>query len=324
MTKYRIDVLTMPVDKAITGAYEEGKTYEPVIRAAQNQWFINTFIHEENNPQVQSPGFNLLPHAPQNKGAKYNAQATDLVTSRFLIAEHGKWSALLYALLLLLPSLMLATFYKLYPDFTSRVNTNYPAITAGFAVLNYLLIAALMVILAATGRYIFFGQDLPFGSILSKQSILFPCLLILGTVVIFKNIPQEYYANRKKIIPGAIIFSLLFLLLFFVKPSFNKNKEFAAEDLVNQMDSYVRLRIQPLLDYFDTSAATRKLPIARKDQLFSDSLRTMIAAGIMSGENKFFVHEINAYARSGFSRHLGSAPNALSRSLFRSTAINSK
>ena len=56
MTKYRIDVLTMPVDKAITGAYEEGKTYEPVIRAAQNQWFINTFIHEENNPGVQSAG----------------------------------------------------------------------------------------------------------------------------------------------------------------------------------------------------------------------------------------------------------------------------
>ena len=304
MTKYRIDVLTMPVDKAIAGAYEEGKTYEPVIRAAQNQWFINTFIHEENNPRVQSPGFHLLPHAPQNKGAKYNAQATDLVTSRFLIAEHGKLSALLYALLLLLPSLMLATFYKLYPDFTSRVNANYPALTAGFAVLNYLLIAALMVILAATGRYIFFGQDLPFGSILSKQSILFPSLLIVGTVVIFKNIPQEYYANRRKIIPGATVFSLLFLLLFFVKPSFNKNREFSAEDLVAEMETYVRLQVQPLFNYFDTSVRTRKLPVARKDRLFSDSLRKMIAAGAFAGENKFFVHELNAYARSGFSRHL--------------------
>ena len=155
MTKYRIDVLTTPVDKAIASAYEEGKTYEPVIRAAQNQWFINTFIHEENNPQVQSAGFNLLPHAPQNKGAKYNAQATDLVTSRFLVAEHGKWSVLLYVVLLMLPALMFATFYKLYPDFTNRTNDNYPTITAGFAVLNYLLITALLVILAATGRYIF-------------------------------------------------------------------------------------------------------------------------------------------------------------------------
>ncbi|MGZ8559300.1 MAG: hypothetical protein ACXWWC_13240, partial [Chitinophagaceae bacterium] len=80
MTKYRIDVLTTPVDEAIAAAYEEGKTYRPVIRAAQNQWFINTFIDLENNPGVQSAGFHLLPHAPQNKGAKYNAQATDLVT----------------------------------------------------------------------------------------------------------------------------------------------------------------------------------------------------------------------------------------------------
>jgi len=304
MTKYRIDVLTMPVDKAIQGAYEEGKTYEPVIRAAQNQWFINTFIHEENNPGVQWPGFNLLPHAPQNKGAKYNAQATDLVASRFLIAEHGKLSALFYALLLLLPSVMLATFYQLYPDFTSRVNSNYARVISGFAVLNYLLIAALMVILAATGRYIFFGQDLPFGSILSKQSILFPSILIVGAVVIFKNIPQEYYANRRKMIPGALIFSFLFLLLFFVKPAFNKNKEFSAEALVSEMDSYIRLQVQPLFDYFDTSAGTRKMAVAVKDRLFSDSLRKIIGAGVFAGENKFFVHELNAYARSAFSRHL--------------------
>src|SRR4030095_11022331 len=90
ITKYRIDVMTKPVDQVIESAYDEGKTYEPVIRAAQNQWFINTFIYEKNNPGVNSIGFQLLPHAPQNKGAKYNAQATDLVASRFLIAEHGR------------------------------------------------------------------------------------------------------------------------------------------------------------------------------------------------------------------------------------------
>src|SRR4030095_6862893 len=119
ITKYRIDVMTKPVDKAIEMAYAEGKTYEPVIRAAQNQWFINTFIYEKNNPAVGSTGFHLLPHAPQNKGAKYNAQATDLVASRFFLAEHGKWSVLLYVLLLLIPTALLASFYKLYPDFTN-------------------------------------------------------------------------------------------------------------------------------------------------------------------------------------------------------------
>ena len=304
MTKYRIDVLTTPVDEAITSAYEEGKTYEPVIRAAQNQWFINTFIYEQNNPGVQSAGFQLLQHAPQNKGAKYNAQATDLVTSRFLIAEHGKWSVLLYVLLLLLPIIMLASFYKLYPDFTNRINSNYPTVTTGFSVLNYLLITALLVILAATGRYIFFGQDLPFGSILSKQSILFPCILILAVVLLFKNIPQEHYSNRKKIIPASIIFLLLTLLLFFFKPVFNKNKEFAVGNLAEEMDTYIQLRLQPILDYFDSASATKRLPVAKKDELVSDSIRKMIATGAMNGDNKFFTNEINAYARSGFARHI--------------------
>lgn len=304
MTKYRIDVLTMPVDKAIEAAYREGKTYEPVIRAAQNQWFINTLIYEKNNPGVESAGFHLLPHAPQNKGAKYNAQATDLVASRFFLAEHGKWAVLLYVLLLLLPATMLASFYKLYPDFTNRINTGYPTITAGFSILNYFLITALLVILAATGRYIFFGQDMPFGSILSKQSILFPSILIVTTVLLFKNISLEYYANRKKIIPGVIVFLLLAVLLFFVKPVFNKNKEFNAEDLAKDMDSFIQLRLQPLLDHFDTAGTTRKYPIAKKDQLFTDSVRKLIASGSFEDENKFFAREIDNYTRLDFSRHL--------------------
>ncbi len=304
MTKYRIDVMTMPVDQAIEIAYSNGKTYEPVIRAAQNQWFINTFIYEKNNPAVNLAGFNLLPHAPQNKGAKYNAQATDLVASRFFIAEHGKWSVLLFVLLLLVPTTLLASFYKLYPDFTNRINTNYPTITAGFSLLNYLLITALLVILAATGRYIFFGQDLPFGSILSKQSILFPSILIVAVVLLFRNIPLEQYPNRKKLIPGATVFAGLGLLLFLVKPVFNKDKEFGVSDMAKDMDSYIELRLQPLFDYFDSSRATRRLSVSRKDRLFADSVRKLLAAGLMDDAGKFFYREIELYTRSNFSRHL--------------------
>ncbi len=304
MTKYRIDVLTMPVDKAIEGAYRDGKTYEPVIRAAQNQWFINTLIYEDNNPAAGSAGFHLLPHAPQNKGAKYNAQATDLVASRYLLAEHGKWSVLLYILLLLLPTTMLASFYKLYPDFTNRTNTAYPTITAGFSILNYFLIAALLVILAATGRYIFFGQDMPFASILSKQSVLFPSILIVVTVLLFKNIPLEYYANRKKLIPGSIVFGIMAVLLLFVKPVFNRNKEFNVQDLAKEMDSFIQLRLQPVLDHFDTSRSTFRYSMAKKDRLFADSVRSLIASGSFDEESKFFAKEINNYILSDFSRHL--------------------
>ncbi|NOT51826.1 MAG: hypothetical protein HOP10_11185 [Chitinophagaceae bacterium] len=304
MTKYRIDVMAMPVDKAIEQAYEEGKTYEPVIRAAQNQWFINAFIYEKNNPSVTKAGFNLLPHAPQNKGARYNAQATDLVASRFFIAEHGKWSVLLYVLLLLIPTTLLASFYKLYPDFTNRVNNNYPTITAGFSLLNYLLITALLVILAATGRYIFFGQDLPFGSILSKQSILFPSVLIIIIILLFKRIPLEQYPNRKKMIPGAIVFTGLGLLLFLAKPAYNKEKEFRVADLAKNMDSYIQLRLQPVMDHFDTSKATRKLSLAKKDKLFTDSVHHLLNSGYINDAGKFFFKQIESYLRNGFTAHL--------------------
>ena len=303
-TKYRIDVLTMPPDKAIQLAYEEGKTYEPVIRAAQNQWFINTFIYEKNNPAVNSIYFHLLPHAPQNKGAKYNAQATDLVASRFFIAEHGKWSVLLFVLLLLLPVIMLAPFYKLYPDFTNRTNTNYPTVTLGFTLLNYLLISALLVILAATGKYIFFGQDLPFGSILSKQSVLFPSLLIAIVILLFKTVPVQYYSNRKKNIPGLIVFSGLFILLVLVKPVFNKNKEFNVSDLSKEMNSFIDARLQPVLTYIDTSRLGRRMPLARKDAWFVDSVKKMIASGSFASDNSFFQKEISDYSRTDFARHL--------------------
>ncbi len=304
VTKYRIDVLTMPADRAITRAYEDGDSYEPVIRAAQNQWFINSFIHEENNPGVNSAGFNMLPHAPQNRGAKYNAQATDLVTSRFMIAEHGRWSVLLYALLLFLPMALLAFFYKLYPDFTNRINNSYATVTTGFSILNYLLITALLVILAATGRYIFFGQDLPFGSILSKQSILFPAALIIAVVLLFRNISLQQYPNRGKLLPGTIVFAGLFVLLFFVKPTFNKDKEFGVTGLSKNMDAYIQSTLQPLLDEIDSAATTRRLPLAIKDQIFSEQIGAMQKTNQFNDAGKYLQKQIEQYCRSGFTKHL--------------------
>ena len=120
---------------------------------------------------------------------------------------------------------------------------------------------------------------MPFGSILSKQSILFPSILIVIVVLLFKNISQEYYANRKKLIPGLIVFLLLGVLLFFVKPVFNRNKEFNVTDLAREMDNFIQLRLQTVLDHFDTSAATKRFSIAKKDQLFTDSVRRLVAVG---------------------------------------------
>jgi len=166
------------------------------------------------------------------------------------------------------------------------------------------LISALLVILAATGRYIFFGQDMPFGSILSKQSILFPSILIVITVILFKTISLEYYANRKKLIPGLILFSVLGILLFFVKPVFNKNKEFNADMLAKDMESFIQVNLQPIMDYFDTARKTRRYPVGRKDELFSDSVHKLVIAGSFEGASKFFAKQVELYSRADFSRHL--------------------
>ena len=304
MTRYRIDVLTMPAEAAIEKAYRNGDGYEPVIRAAQNQWFINTFIDEENNPASNKAGFHLLPHAPQNRGAKYNAQATDLVTSRFFIAEHGRWSALLYVLLLLLPVSLLASFYKLYPDFTNRINPGYAAAGTGFAILNYLLVTALLVILAATGRYVFFGQDLPFGSILSKQSILFPALLLMAVVLVFRNIPLQRYPNRRKLLPGALVFAGLFVLLFFIHPPYNRTKDFGVTGLAEQAESYLASVVQPIWDDIDTAKGTSKYNLQQKDQLFAAKLKELDASGRFSDAPAFLQAQIRDYALSGLNTHL--------------------
>ncbi|MBL0269294.1 MAG: hypothetical protein IPP99_11670 [Chitinophagaceae bacterium] len=304
MTRYRVDVLSMPAAAAIEKAYANGDGYEPVIRAAQNQWFINTFIDPQHNPGINQTGFRLLPHAPQNRGARYNAQATDLVTSRFLIAEHGRWPALLYVVLLLLPVSLLASFYKLYPDFTNRINPGYAAVSTGFAILNYLLITALLVILAATGRYIFFGQDLPFGSILSKQSILFPALLIIAVILCFRHLPLQQYSNRKKLLPAAVVLGGLLLLLFFVQPQYNRDKDFGVAGLSTGMETYTASRIQPLWDEVDTAVSSRKWPLYRKDQLFVSNLKQLWEAGELKDAPLILQQQLQQYISSAFSQHL--------------------
>ncbi len=303
VTRYRVDVQVMPPEEVMEKAYTEGDGYGPVIRAAQNQWFINTLTYDGNNPAVDHAGFHMLPHAPQNKGARYNAQATDLVASRFLLAEHGKAAVILYVLLLLLPVVLLASFYKLYPDLTNRTNQHYPAITTGFSIMNYLFVSALLVILAATGKYIFFGQDLPFGSILSKQSMLVPSVIILLTVFLFTKIPQEYYANRRKLIPGLITFVGFALLLVFVQPSFNKNRQFNVDGIANGLDEYVQRELQPIWDYFDSAHLYRKKSVATRDRLFCDSVRARLSAGDING-TALQLAETKNYINSPYAVHL--------------------
>lgn len=303
MTRYRIHVLTEPVAQVISKAYSDGKNHVPVIRAAQNQWFINSFVEQEPEGSGEAGAFRLLPHAPQNKGARYNAQATDLVASRFMLAEHGRGAVWLYVLLLMLPGILLASFYKLYPDFTSRVNPDYPQATLAFSVLNYLLITALMVLLAATGRYIFFGQDLPFASILSKQSVLYPLVLFMLVAIWLRSLRPERFLRFQKSWPALLAFLLLGFMLLAYRPSFNRNKTFNVEGLAQEMDAMVQQHLQPVLDAVYQSAGDSKSKLPVIDRLFCDSLREWVAGPGTALANAFLQKQVRAYLATGFVEH---------------------
>lgn len=300
MTRYRIHVLTEPAAQVISKAYADGKNHVPVIRAAQNQWFINSFVEQDTKG---SGAFQLLPHAPQNKGARYNAQATDLVASRFLLAEHGRGAIWLYVLLLMLPGILLAAFYKLYPDFTSRVNQDYPSVTLAFSVLNYMLVTALMVVLAATGRYIFFGQDLPFASILSKQSVLYPLMLLILVSIWLRRISPERFLRPRKAWPALLVFLLLGFMLMAYRPSFNRNKSFNVEGLAQEMDASVQQYLQPILDASYQSGIVSRNNLREADQKFCDSLRKWMEGPGAAMANPFLEKQVRAYLAAGFAEH---------------------
>ena len=70
------------------------------------------------------------------------------------------------------------------------------------------------------------------------------------------------------------------------------------------MDGYINERLQPILDYYDSSKHTRRLSLSRKDELFSDSMRKLSDAGSLADASGFLAKEIQGYSHAGFSRHL--------------------
>ena len=86
------------------------------------------------------------------------------------------------------------------------------------------------------------------------------------------------------------------------------------------MESLARERLQPVFDYFDTAASSRRLPLARKDRLFTDSLRKLQAAGRLAEPGSFFEkgnRQLPAGRLQPASRRF---PDALPRYLYRFTA----
>ncbi|SOD96433.1 hypothetical protein [Spirosoma fluviale] len=170
-TRYRAEVLIRTPDEIMQNEefrFSTGRDSE-LLRAAQNQWLINHFYQKGSiNPQHY---FRILPSF--KKGSSYLTQICDLVTVRYVIAEHSQF--VITFLLGLMIILILAT-----TDADTPFNR--------FSVLRVRMLCLLFasgffVWMAATNRMVFLGQDFPMLSLNSRLTWLFTFTILLWVII---------------------------------------------------------------------------------------------------------------------------------------------
>ncbi|MCQ2148129.1 MAG: hypothetical protein MJZ16_11535, partial [Bacteroidales bacterium] len=135
------------------------------LQASLNDWILHEYseIGKEVNTFGEK-GIGYFKIQPQSKlGAMWFAQTTDICLSRYIIAEHGKllaWMFIIAFLALLLVSLVTPS------------NSRWTRIVF-MQVTLILAVQALMIFLANTQAFIFFGQDFPIISLTSRLSSLY-------------------------------------------------------------------------------------------------------------------------------------------------------
>ncbi len=173
-TEYRIRV-HMETPGEVLAKVEDNSEQNRFLQASLNDWILHEYqsIGKEIATFGEG-GTGYFKLQPQSKvGAMWFAQTTDICLSRYIIAEHGLWLAILFVLsfsVYLLIALYSVAIYR-----WSRVIVIQVALL--FAV------QSLMIFLANTRSFIFFGQDFPLISITSRVSALYFFILVaLGVI----------------------------------------------------------------------------------------------------------------------------------------------
>jgi hypothetical protein len=201
--KYRAAIHTDAADKLLQNAEFASLGINQIRESAQNQWFINTYLHADRDQEefYDNSILNLQPDF--NQGVSYNTQTTDLVTTRYLIAEHSEWVAVLLVLLLSLT----AVFCFASNKFNDEVYTFHSAIIL-------LITTAIFVWLTATNRFTFFGQDFPFISVSSLLSVVLPLGILLAVISwSHENITLKIF-SRSDLLKSAFPYLALLFVIF--------------------------------------------------------------------------------------------------------------
>ena len=171
--QYRVLALDKENDDVFKLNIPDNKSEAKFLQASMNDWILEEYNQKGDDIKLWGTDRYFRP-LPQSKlGALWFAQTTDICLARYVIAEHGKLMAIaLVALFFLL-------FFAMLAIRTRRKNLKLLIVTGGLL----LFVQALMVWLANTRNFVFFGQDFPMISITSKLStLLFVILALISSV----------------------------------------------------------------------------------------------------------------------------------------------
>lgn len=227
--KYRAEIQHLGADEKIDDLMLKNDMHSSDITyitwSAHNQWFINIYA---NRFKGSDKYFALQPHS--NQGSSFITQTTDLVITRYVLAEHGPMVVgLLVAVLLLLTIIF---------SFEVRPNKNNKFVLLGCFLLPF--VTALFVFLSATNRIVFFGQDFPFISLISKTAIIYPIALfsmaIIECILDDDDSTDSNQKQRNGLFISLILVVLSMLSVFLIKPKGLPSKDLSAEQLSERTD----------------------------------------------------------------------------------------
>ncbi len=247
--KYRAEIQDLGKDEKIDDLIRQCEFDSDdiiyIMRSAHNQWFINQYIRAGQKMVENDEYFHIQPHSKQ--GASYTTQTTDLVVTRYILAEHGEGVVQCILFLWLILIVLFLLEFKMN-NFTNRIFLNGP-------IMLYMI--SLIVILSATNRIVFVGQDFPLISLQSKLAIIFPLsllsLLICRCIYIRGRENHNDTQDKSENIWTGVIFTLIFLLFTFATILFIEQKGKDQEDSqfdVSRLISDISSKVDDINDKF--------------------------------------------------------------------------
>lgn len=264
--KYRAEIQKLSNDQCIDELMEtcdfKSTDITFIMRSAHNQWFINQYL---NAGSANTSYFKIQPHS--NQGSSYTTQTTDLVITRYVLAEHPKDVVILFMILFS----MLICIYIFEVKITDKRNG------VGLSALLLLFTISFMVFLSATNRIVFVGQDFPFISIQSRVAVIFPIMLLFIAIFTITKDKLSFvtsydsskYVNERKWATLLLIgFFAVFSVLYIAPKGKDQNEhQFDVSQIIQELSDKVEILDKSFVKYQKNAKNTNGLS---KDSLWSN------------------------------------------------------